>query len=242
MRGLYKAFRIEGRVVKALAGVDLFVREGEFVTLIGPSGCGKSTLFHIIAGLLEPDAGSVAFDGQVAGHRAGRVAYMMQKDLLLPWRRLLDNVVLAQEIAGVSRAAAQAEARALLALFNLEGFERAYPAELSGGMRQRAALLRTFLGHRDLMLLDEPFGALDALTRLALRNWLVGVWERFRPAILFITHDVEEAVFLSDRVYVMTRRPGRISEEVAIPLSRPRGPRVVNSGEFMRLREHLLGA
>lgn len=242
MQGLRKAFRIDGRVVQALAGVDLYVRAGEFVTIIGPSGCGKSTLFHIIAGLQEPDAGVISFDGVVVKCRVGRSSYMPQKDLLLPWRRLLDNVVLSQEVAGIPRARAYAEARALLPLFDLEGFERSYPSELSGGMRQRAALLRTFMGHQDLMLLDEPFGALDALTRVDLRNWLVGVWERFRQTILFVTHDVEEAVFLADRVYVMTQRPGKIKDEVEIPLPRPREPGVVNTREFVRLREHLLAA
>jgi len=242
VEGIQKTYRVDGRVVQALAGVALNAREGEFVTLIGPSGCGKSTLFHIIAGLQEPDAGVIQLDGKVITRRAGQSAYMFQKDLLLPWRRVLDNVVLPQEVAGVPRAEADAEARQLLPLFGLAGFENSYPTELSGGMRQRAALLRTFLSHRDLMLLDEPFGALDALTRIDLQCWLLEVWERFRKTILFITHDVEEAVFLSDRVYVMTPRPGRIQDEVEVRLPRPRERNVMSRPEFVRLREYLLAA
>lgn len=237
-----KAYRVDGRVTLALDGVNLWAREGEFVTVIGPSGCGKSTLFHIVAGLQEPDSGRILFDGEETGRRAGHSAYMLQKDLLLPWRRLLDNVVLYQEVAGVPREQSRAEARQLLPLFGLEGFERSYPAELSGGMRQRAALLRTFLGHRDLMLLDEPFGALDALTRGEMRSWLLEVWQRFRQTILFITHDVEEAVFLSDRVYVMTPRPGRVSDEVEVRLPRPRERNIVSSPGFISLRDRLLAA
>lgn len=242
IEGLRKAYRVDGRVVLALDGVDLRAGEGEFVTLIGPSGCGKSTLFHIVAGLQEPDAGVIRLDGHVVERRVGRSAYMFQKDLLLPWRRLLDNVVLAQEVAGVPRARSYAEARELLPLFGLQGFERSYPSELSGGMRQRAALLRTFLSHRDLMLLDEPFGALDALTRTELQCWLLEVWERFKQTILFITHDVDEAIFLSDRVYVMTPRPGRIKDEVTITLPRPRQRSVVNTSAFLALRERLVTA
>lgn len=242
IEGLRKAYRVDGRVVLALDGVDLRAGQGEFVTLIGPSGCGKSTLFHIVAGLQEPDAGIIRLDDQVVENRVGRSAYMFQKDLLLPWRRLLDNVVLAQEVAGVPRARSYAEARELLPLFGLQGFDRSYPSELSGGMRQRAALLRTFLSHRDLMLLDEPFGALDALTRTELQCWLLEVWERFRQTILFVTHDVDEAIFLSDRVYVMTPRPGRIKDEVTITLPRPRQRSVVSTSTFLALRERLVNA
>ncbi len=242
VQGAHKAFRVDGRIVEALAGVDLQARQGEFVTLIGPSGCGKSTLFHLIAGLQEVDSGEIRFDGRTIERRTGQSAYMFQKDLLLPWRRLLDNVVLAQEVAGVPKRQAYAEARELLPLFGLEGFEHSYPSELSGGMRQRAALLRTFLAHRDLMLLDEPFGALDALTRIELRSWLLEVWTRFRKTILFVTHDVEEAVFLSDRIYVMTPRPGRIKEEIQVDLSHPRHRDIASTADFVRIRDRVLHA
>ena len=210
VRGLSKAFRVDGRRVETLLDVNVWAAPGEFVTLIGPSGCGKSTLFNIICGLLKPDAGEVCLDGEPATVRIGQVGYMPQKDLLLPWRRVLDNVTLAPEIAGEDLEAARQEARALLPLFGLEGFDDAYPATLSGGMRQRAALLRTFLTHKDVMLLDEPFGALDAITRIELQDWLLEVWRHLRKTVLFITHDVEEAVFLSDRIYVLSPRPARV--------------------------------
>jgi ABC-type nitrate/sulfonate/bicarbonate transport system ATPase subunit len=242
VEGIRKAYRVGPRIVQALDNMSIQVHEGEFVTIIGPSGCGKSTLFSIIAGLQDADEGVLRFDGLEAAGGVGRCAYMFQKDLLLPWRRLLDNVVLAQEIAGVPREQSYGEAQSLLPLFGLEGFEKSYPNELSGGMRQRAALLRTFLAHRELMLLDEPFGALDALTRAELQAWLEEVWERFRQTILFVTHDVEEAVYLSDRVYVMSPRPGRIVDEVVIPLPRPRVRSMVATTEFVRLREQLLAS
>jgi ABC-type nitrate/sulfonate/bicarbonate transport system ATPase subunit len=237
-----KAFCVNGRVVQALEDVSLAAHDGEFVTLIGPSGCGKSTLFNIVCGLLEPDAGEIRLDGAPATRRAGRLAYMPQRDLLLPWRSVLDNAILRPEIAGQSRTAARAEARELLPLFGLAGFEMATPGALSGGMRQRAALLRTFLCHQDVMLLDEPFGALDALTRAELQTWLLGVWARFRHTVLFITHDVDEAVFLSDRVVVLTPRPACVKLELTVPLPRPRTRDLVVTDAFVHVKEALLRA
>jgi len=242
LRDLRKAFRVDGRIVTALGGVNLTVAKGEFVTLIGPSGCGKSTLLNIICGLIEPDSGEVLLDGQPIQQRTGMVGYMPQKDLLLPWRKVLDNVILGREISGLDRKAARQEALRLLPLFGLQGFEHSYPATLSGGMRQRAALLRTFLCQRDVMLLDEPFGALDALTRRGLQQWLLEVWERFRQTILFVTHDVDEAVYLADRVYVMTPRPGRIELELDVRLPRPRQRDIITSNEFMALKGELLAS
>jgi ABC-type nitrate/sulfonate/bicarbonate transport system ATPase subunit len=170
----------------------------------------------------------------------GLVGYMPQRDLLLPWRRVLDNVVLAPELEGVPRAQARQEAAGLLPRFGLEGFERAYPRALSGGMRQRAALLRTVLTHRDTLLLDEPFGALDALTRSEMQEWLLSIWREFGKTVLFVTHDVEEAVFLSDRVYVMSRRPGTVKLELPIELPRPRVRRMVAEPAFVRAKQRLL--
>jgi ABC-type nitrate/sulfonate/bicarbonate transport system ATPase subunit len=170
------------------------------------------------------------------------VGYMPQRDLLLPWRRVLDNVILGPEVHGENLAAARREARGLLPLFGLEGFADSYPTALSGGMRQRAALLRTFLCRKDVMLLDEPFGALDAITRSALQEWLLRLWEQFRYTILFITHDVEEAVFLSDHVYVLTARPARVRLELAIPLPRPRRREMTLTLEFAALKQQLLAA
>jgi ABC-type nitrate/sulfonate/bicarbonate transport system ATPase subunit len=242
LRDVHKSFRVDGRVVSALDGVNLRAAEGEFVTLIGPSGCGKSTVLNVICGLMQPDSGEVLFDGRSVSQRTGMVGYMLQKDLLLPWRKVLDNVILGPEISGQDRRDARGEAMRLVPLFGLEGFENSYPATLSGGMRQRAALLRTFLCRRKVMLLDEPFGALDALTRRGLQQWLLGVWERFRQTILFVTHDVDEAIYLADRVYVMTPRPGRAKLEVAVPLPRPRQRDMITSPGFMELKEQLLGS
>ena len=240
VRGVRKSFPTRSGPLVALDGVDLDARPGEFVTLIGPSGCGKSTLFNVIAGLDEPDAGSVALGGAVGVPRLGRVAYMPQKDLLLPWRTVLDNAILPLEIRGVPRDAARREALALLPEFGLAGFERAYPATLSGGMRQRAAFLRTILAGGDLLLLDEPFGALDALTRAQLQGWLLRVWERHRRTTLFVTHDVDEAIFLADRVFVMTPRPGRVALDQPVALPRPRDASVLTAPGFVELKARLL--
>jgi ABC-type nitrate/sulfonate/bicarbonate transport system ATPase subunit len=242
LREVTKSFRVDGRPVTALDGVNLVARAGEFIVLIGPSGCGKSTLLNIACGLMEPDSGDVLLDGQPVQERTGRLGYMLQKDLLLPWRKVLDNVILGPEISGFDRRAARTEAQRLLPLFGLEGFEHSYPATLSGGMRQRAALLRTFLCKRNAMLLDEPFGALDALTRRGLQEWLLDVWSQFRQTILFVTHDVDEAVYLADRVYVMTSRPGRIKLALNVPLPRPRSRDMITSTGFADLKKQLLAS
>ncbi len=217
-----KAFHENSHALLAVDNLSFTASPGEFVCLIGPSGCGKSTVFNLITGLLTPDRGEIMLDGQVINGRTGLVGYMPQKDLLLPWRTVLDNVILGPEIAHKPLDRAREHARQLLPLFGLEAFADGYPATLSGGMRQRAALLRTFLSERDVMLLDEPFGALDALTRRDMQRWLLGVWERFKPMILFITHDVREAAILADRVLIFTPRPGRIKHELSIDLPRPR--------------------
>lgn len=235
-----KAFRVDGRIVSALEQISLDARAHEFVSLIGPSGCGKSTLLNIVCGLLEPDEGVILIHGQDDGPRLGRVGYMPQRDLLLPWKRVLDNILLAPQVMGRDLEAARREARALLPLFGLEGFEGHYPATLSGGMRQRAALMRTFMGRHDLVLLDEPFGALDALTRRAMRRWLSEVWLRFRQTILFVTHDVEEALYLSDRVMVFSSRPGRVLREFDLTLPARREERHLADPQMLRYRQEIL--
>jgi ABC-type nitrate/sulfonate/bicarbonate transport system ATPase subunit len=239
--GVSKTFAGRRGLVEALANVDLTVNERELVTIVGPSGCGKSTLLDLIAGLERPTGGTIRVGGD-AGQRLGRVAYMHQKDLLLPWRTVLDNAVLGLEVAGVRRREAQRRADALLDRFGLRGFEHAYPATLSGGMRQRAAFLRTVLTDRPLLLLDEPFGALDALTRASMQEWLLGLWEELRRTILFVTHDVDEAVLLSDRVAVMSGRPGRIVLTLPIDLPRPRHYELVTDPHFVALKAELLAA
>jgi ABC-type nitrate/sulfonate/bicarbonate transport system ATPase subunit len=225
---------------QALADVTLSVAPGQFVSLIGPSGCGKSTIFNIAAGLQEPTAGRVVIDGVDATGTIGRVGYMLQKDLLLPWRTLIDNSILGMEIQGVPLREARAKALPLLRRYGLSGFEHAYPNTLSGGMRQRAALLRTLLFDTDVILLDEPFGALDAQTKLQMQEWLLQLWGDFGKTVVFVTHDVEEAIFLSDEVHVMGTRPGRIVETLPVTLARPRLRSCTTSPEFMALKEHCL--
>jgi ABC-type nitrate/sulfonate/bicarbonate transport system ATPase subunit len=241
LRQLSKSF---GPVV-ALDRLEATVAPGELVTVVGPSGCGKSTLFNILAGLEEPDPGYILrFRGKsiAASDLLGQVSFMPQRDLLLPWRNVIDNAILALEIEGMKRVQARAEALKMLPEFGLAGFEKQYPNQLSGGMRQRVALMRTFLFRRDFMLLDEPFGALDALTRTMMQRWLLEIWQKHRRTVLFITHDVDEAIFLGDRVLVMTARPGRIKLEQRIDLPRPRKADIVTSPEFIALKKTLLDA
>jgi ABC-type nitrate/sulfonate/bicarbonate transport system ATPase subunit len=225
---------------QALAPVTLAIPQGRFVSLIGPSGCGKSTIFNIIAGLLEPTAGRVIIDGVDATGTIGRVGYMLQKDLLLPWRTVLDNVILGMEIQGVPLAQARERALPLLTRYGLGGFEYLYPSSLSGGMRQRAALLRTLLFDTDVILLDEPFGALDAQTKLQMQEWLLQLWSDFGKTVLFVTHDVDEAIYLSDEVHVMGTRPGRIIETIPIALPRPRIRSSALTPDFVVIKERCL--
>ena len=189
---IYKSYQVGGQPAPVLAGISLSVNPGDFVSLIGPSGCGKSTLLNIIAGLDHPDAGTVELDGDEHAQRLGQIGYMQQKDLLLPWRSVLDNAALGLELQGMSRGEARRRALALTGLFGLKGFEHQYPFTLSGGMRQRAAFLRTMLLDQALVLLDEPFGALDALTRVQMQEWLMELWETLGRTIILITHQRSE--------------------------------------------------
>jgi ABC-type nitrate/sulfonate/bicarbonate transport system ATPase subunit len=233
-------FATPAGLFEALAQVSLVVPTGRFVSLIGPSGCGKSTIFNIVAGLQEPTTGRVMIDGADATGTIGRVGYMLQKDLLLPWRTVLDNVILGMEIQGKPLREARGRALPLLRKYGLSGFEYLYPNSLSGGMRQRAALLRTLLFDTDVILLDEPFGALDAQTKTHMQEWLMALWSDFRKTVVFVTHDVEEAIFLSDEIHVMGTRPGRILERIAIPLPRPRERSITVSPEFVAIKERCL--
>jgi ABC-type nitrate/sulfonate/bicarbonate transport system ATPase subunit len=222
--GVEKAFG----AVKALDGVSLRAAANETVAIVGPSGCGKSTLLELVCGLAEPDAGRVT---------AAPAALMPQRDALLPWLSALDNAGLALRVAGASRAAARRAAHEHFAAFGLEGFERARPRELSGGMRQRVAFLRTLLAGRPVLCLDEPFGALDALTRAQMQRWLAGALEREPRTVLLVTHDVEEAVLLADRIVLLSSRPGRVVETIDVALPRPRKRTDV---AVVELREHAL--
>jgi ABC-type nitrate/sulfonate/bicarbonate transport system ATPase subunit len=228
-------------VVTAISDVSLDIREGEFVSLIGPSGCGKSTLLNILVGLENPTRGVVLLDGKENTFRTGRIGYMPQRDLLMPWRSILDNVILGLEIAGTARETARSRASEMFKIFGLAGFEKHYPGELSGGMRQRAAMMRTFLADRDVNLLDEPFGRLDSLTRTALQEWLQSYCENSSKTVLLITHDIDEAIFLSDRIFVMSRRPGTIVRKVDVGIDRPRKyGDAIASPRFVELKRALL--
>ena len=224
----------------ALAPVDLDISAGRFVSLIGPSGCGKSTIFNIVAGLLAPTTGRVLIDGDDATGLIGQVGYMLQKDMLLPWRTVLDNVVLGMEIRGERISNARERALPLLHRYGLGGFETHFPGALSGGMRQRAALLRTLLVDMDVVLLDEPFGALDAQTKSQMQEWLLRLFNDFGRTFVFVTHDVEEAIFLSDEIYVMAARPGRILEKLPIDLPRPRDRSIVSEPRFVAMKKYCL--
>jgi ABC-type nitrate/sulfonate/bicarbonate transport system ATPase subunit len=239
LRRISKTFHSEHAAVPALEAVSLRVEAHEFVTIIGPSGSGKSTIFNIAAGLLEPDTGQVLIDGEPR-NREAPLGYMPQRDLLLPWRSVLRNATLPQELAGRRLSHAEAEARELLPAFGLEGFEDRYPLALSGGMRQRAALLRTVMTGSDVLLLDEPFGALDALTRREMQDWVLEVHRKLRRTVLFITHDVDEAVYLADRVVVLSPRPGRVAAEHTVDLPRPRRQGMTATPEFGSLVARML--
>ncbi len=227
-------------ILPVLEEVSLRVNMGEFVSLLGPSGSGKSTLLKIAAGLLRPDQGRVFLDRKDITGRPAKVGYMPQQDLLFPWKTLLQNAAMPLQITGKSGKEASNRVHELLPVFGLEGFASYYPDQLSGGMKQRAALLRTVLMESNLMLLDEPFGALDALTRENLQAWLLQILERFQKAVLFVTHSIDEAIYLSDRIYMISERPGRIILEMAVELPRPRSRKVVTSPLFISYRQKLM--
>jgi ABC-type nitrate/sulfonate/bicarbonate transport system ATPase subunit len=244
MEEVSATYRDREEVLLALDTISLVVRQSEFVALIGPSGSGKSTLLDIVAGLFGESDGSVFLDGMRVPleDRLGRSSYMRQRDLLLPWRTAVDNAALALEAHGTPRKRARATARQRFPEFGLAGFESAYPSQLSGGMRQRIAFLRTVLAGPPLLLLDEPFGALDALNRVSMQAWLTDHWEAERHPVLLVTHDVDEAIFLADRVLVLSPRPGRITHEEPISLPRPRNRNLMATPAFQRHRTVLLAA
>lgn len=237
--GISKSFFHRRRETKVLNNVSLKVEQQEFVSIVGPSGCGKSTLFHMIGGLVKPDAGTIRMNGKVVTGQRGEISYMPQQPALFPWRTIEDNVLLAGEIKGALRDGAREEARQWLAKVGLSGFEHAYPHMLSGGMQQRAAFLRALLAPQGLMLLDEPFSALDALTRSEMQRWLLELWEENRRSVLFITHNIEEALLLSNRIYVFSGRPGSILHTVDVPFPRPRRDEITDSPEFLKLKRQL---
>ncbi len=238
--GVSKSFERRGERLSVLDRISLEAAGGEFISVIGPSGCGKSTMFNILAGLENPDTGQVKVNGSVATGERKHFAYMPQKDLLFAWRRVIDNATLGLEIQGMRKKEARARVEPLLETFGLTGFDHSYPFELSGGMRQRVALLRTIVQGRQVVLLDEPFGALDYLTRTDLQLWLSGMWEQFHWTVVLITHDVPEALLLSDRVYVLGNRPASVRCVLDVDLPRPRGLECLGTPRFAELEEVLL--
>jgi ABC-type nitrate/sulfonate/bicarbonate transport system ATPase subunit len=228
--------------ILTLENVSFQVEAGRFISIVGPSGCGKSTLLRMLAGLDRPTSGTLRISGVEEGSLLGVAGYMPQRDLLMPWRSVLDNATVALEFAGFGRREARDRARALLPTFGLEGFAGARPSALSGGMRQRVALLRTVLAGRSLLLLDEPFGALDAITRAELHEWLSGLLAGMAATVILVTHDLDEAAYLSDLVYVMTDRPGRIAAAIPVPLARPRPYAITATPDFAAIKRDLLDA
>ena len=235
--GIAKSFA--GR--EALAPTTLALAPGEFVSLVGPSGCGKSTLFNIVSGLIRPDAGAVAIDGRDVTGTSGTVGYMLQKDLLVPWRTVVGNITLGAALTRGSTRADEQRAIAFARRYGLGEFLDHYPHALSGGMRQRVALMRTLATNHDVLLLDEPFGALDAQTRVEMQQWLLEIWRETGRTILFVTHDVDESIFLSDRVLVMSPRPGRVARELRVDLPRPRSLDLMTSPAFNEVKREILG-
>ena len=225
---------------EVLRDVSVELRQGELVSLLGVSGGGKTTLFNVISGLLSPDKGKVLLDGEDITNRPGHISYMMQKDLLLPYRSIEDNVALPLRMKGVRKKDARQRLSPLFAQFGLEGTQKNYPAQLSGGMRQRAALLRTYMFSREVALLDEPFSALDTLTKGAMHRWYLDVMEKIRLSTLFITHDVDEAVLLSDRVYLLSGSPGEITGEIVIREPKPRGDTFPLTAAFLEYKRQIL--
>ncbi|MGN7453896.1 ABC transporter ATP-binding protein [Paenibacillus pasadenensis] len=227
---------------QVLGGVSLSVGAGEFVSLLGPSGSGKTTLLGLVGGLERPDSGRILVAGEPAGSRPGLAAYMPQQAALLPWRTVQGNIELALRIAGRSREEARRLAREGLERLGLERHARSYPQVLSGGMQQRVSFLRALLSPQPLMLLDEPFGALDALTRQEMQEWLLSLWEQDRRSVLLVTHSIEEALLLSDRILVLSSAPATIVRELAVPFGRPRRRQLWSESAFGELKEELYQA
>ena len=232
IRDVSKSFTRRGAAVQALEHTELDIAPGEFVSLIGPSGCGKSTLLKLVAGLLEPTTGSVTVDGRQVTEPLPQVGVAFQKPTLLRWRTVLDNVCLPLVIDGDRRPESREHAKRLLEMMGLAGFEKHYPRELSGGMEQRVSIARSLVNRPSLLLMDEPFGALDEFTREDLNDELLGMWQREPKTVVFVTHSISEAVFLSDRIVVMSARPGRVHATVPVPLPRPRGRELRDDPEF----------
>jgi NitT/TauT family transport system ATP-binding protein len=241
VRDLSKEFGTveNGTSVLALSNIAFEVRDNEFMTIIGPSGCGKTTLLRIIAGLIPYDQGEVSIDGRAVTGPGPERAVVFQNFALMPWADVLSNVTFGLEIRGVAKDQYHGKAMELIKLVGLEGFERRLPKELSGGMQQRVGLARALAVNPEILLMDEPFGALDEQTRRLLQEQLLHLWEHERKTVVFITHSMDEAVMLGDRVMLMTPRPGRVKEMIDVPLGRPRWRDVEKSSAFLEIKDYL---
>lgn len=236
VNGISKSFDNE----KIIKDIFLELNEGEIVALLGISGSGKTTLFNIVAGLSQPDNGEVILNGENITGIPGKVSYMLQKDLLLPYKNILDNVALPLIVKGTPKSEARETASRLFEQFGLEGTQKKYPFQLSGGMRQRAALLRTYLFSEKVALLDEPFSALDMLTKSSVHEWYLNVMEEIKLSTLFITHDIDEAILLSDRIYLLTDKPGKITKEIVVNVPKPRGKDFHLSEQFLNYKKEII--
>ena len=224
-----------------IENISLHLEKGEIVSLIGASGCGKTTFFNAVAGLIKADEGRILLNGEDITGKTGKVSYMLQKDLLLPHYTIIDNVSLPLVMKGEKKKIAREKAKKYFELFGLSGCEEKYPSELSGGMRQRAAFMRTYLTGNDVVLLDEPFSALDTITKSAMHSWYLDIMQEIGLSTIFVTHDIDEAILLSDRVYILSGVPGRITEEIKIDLPKPRSSDKVTDEEFVRYKKRILG-
>jgi ABC-type nitrate/sulfonate/bicarbonate transport system ATPase subunit len=235
-----KTYRSDGQEVLAIDEIDLKIKNKEFATILGPSGCGKSTLLRIVAGLIKPTKGIVRLDGNVITQPGQDRGMVFQSYTLFPWLTVTENIRFGLEISGVAKAKQEQIAGEFVEKVGLKGFEKTYPRGLSGGMKQRVAIARALANNPAILLLDEPFGALDAQTRALMQELLTQIWEELHKTILFVTHDVEEAIFLSDRVFIMTARPGKIKAEIEIPLERPRSYEIKATESFLNLKKQAL--
>jgi NitT/TauT family transport system ATP-binding protein len=242
VRGLSKSFQLAGTAIEAVRDVSFSVRRGEFVALLGPSGSGKSTVLNMIATLVKPSSGQILIDGTplVPGRATPNVGYVFQRDTLFPWRNVADNIGYGLELAGVPDKERKERIAACVAQAGLKGFEQAYPSALSGGMRQRAALMRTLVVQPQVLLMDEPFGALDTHTKIDMHEVLLRIWDREQQTVLFVTHDLGEALTLADRIILFSARPGRIKDKFEVDFSRPRDTvKVRETARYAELFQHI---
>jgi len=218
--------------MEILKDINIEVNEGELVSILGPSGSGKSTIFNILTNIIKSDRGEVNINGNIS--------YMYQKDMMVPWKRVIDNIGIPLVFSGKNKKEAREEVNKHINEFGLNGFEYKYPSQLSGGMKQRANFLKTYLTSNDIMLLDEPFGALDSITRRKMQNWLLDITKEMKTTILFITHDIEEAIFLSNRIYIISEKPAVIKGEIKVNLPKVRNEKIVTSQEFIDIKKEIL--